>query len=443
MCASTVEPGLFGNFIPPVPVPPVALASSAGSSKSSNGSLGNYSRQSLKSLERLLGDDRDPRKLQKLVHKMYDNLKFEKERADRADRRASEAISYLKSICEEKLRAMREISRLEEELKSTYVQLIHINLAQRSYRLYKIQYEEAQKEIFRAQNVIEGVDERRFQAEKEAADARSTIRKMKEGINIMKAQDEGRQQGLEEGLKKGREIGYQEGLRLAQSKLENIVRAGPPASASSENAGIPFDSRTTNQIPHPQVSGRPSEVPNNVPSRFPLEKPPSPSLSQGLVSPVSRPVHPMPKEPEFGRPPNASPSPHVLLSAIPPDNFIPRLEEDNKIHLPPPHEFSRPPPSPEHIAAPVENEDPMMIPPMVSVSFHPSPGRLISPTSASTTLSHMDMVTDPNYGTGKSPMSAIPEFLSQEGSPEARNVASLARQPLLVSELISGSRFEE
>jgi len=441
MCASTA--GLFGNFIPPVPVPPVTLASSAGSSKSSNGSLGNYSRQSLKSLERLLGDDRDPRKLQKLVHKMYDNLKFEKERADCADRRASEAISYLKSICEEKLRAMREISRLEEELKSTYVQLIHINLAQRSYRLYKIQYEEAQKEIFRAQNVIEGVDERRFQAEKEAADARSTIRKMKEGINIMKAQDEGRQQGLEEGLKKGREIGYQEGLKLAQSKLENIVRAGPPASASSENAGIPFDSRTTNQIPHPQVSGRPSGVPSNVPSRFPLETPPSPSLSQGLVPPVSRPVHQMPKEPEFIGPPNASPSPHVLLSAIPPDNFIPRLEEDNKIHLPPPHEFSRPPPSPEHIAAPVENEDPMMIPPMVSVSFHPSPGRLTSPTSASTTLSHMDMVTDPNYGTGKSPMSAIPEFLSQEGSPEARNVASLARQPLLVSELISGSRFEE
>jgi len=116
-----MESGLLGDFIPQEPVPPVALASTEGSSKSSNGSQGSYSRQSLKSLERLLGDDRDPRKLQKLVHKMYDNLRFEKERADYADRRASEAISYLKSIYEDKLRAMREISRLEEELKSAYV----------------------------------------------------------------------------------------------------------------------------------------------------------------------------------------------------------------------------------------------------------------------------------------------------------------------------------
>lgn len=120
---STMEPGLLGDFTPPAPVPPVASASSASSSKSSNSSQGSYSRQSLKSLERLLGDDRDPKKLQKLVHKMYDNLKFEKERADCADRRAAEAISYLKSIYEDKLRAMREISRLEEELKSAYVSL--------------------------------------------------------------------------------------------------------------------------------------------------------------------------------------------------------------------------------------------------------------------------------------------------------------------------------
>jgi len=120
---NTTEPGLLGDFIPPTSVPPVASGSSAGSSKSSNGSQGSSSRQSLKSLERLLGDDRDPRKLQKLVHKMYDNLKFEKERADYTDRRASEAISYLKSIYEDKLRAMREISRLEEELKSAYVSL--------------------------------------------------------------------------------------------------------------------------------------------------------------------------------------------------------------------------------------------------------------------------------------------------------------------------------
>lgn len=77
-----------------------------------------HSRRSLKSLEQLLGDQRDPRKLQKLVHKLYEQLRFEKERADYADRQSSEAMSYLRSICEEKLRALRDISKLEEELKS-------------------------------------------------------------------------------------------------------------------------------------------------------------------------------------------------------------------------------------------------------------------------------------------------------------------------------------
>jgi len=278
--------------------------------------------------------------------------------------------------------------------------------------LYKIQYEEAQKEIFRAQNVIGEVDERRFQAEREAADARSTIRRMREGMNVMKAQDEGRRQGLEEGLKKGREMGYQEGLKLAQSELENIARAGPPLS---------FNSPTPSQI------SRPSEIPANV--RRTPQMPPSPSLPPDLVPPVSQPIHP--KQPELIRPPNASPSPYIPLSAIPPDNFIPRLEEDNKIHLPPPHEFSRPPPSPEPVVAPVENEDPKMIPPMISANFYPSLGRLTSPTSASTTLSHMDMIADPNHVAGRSPMSAITE----EGSPGTRNAASLARQPSLVSVL--------
>lgn len=293
--------------------------------------------------------------------------------------------------------------------------------------MYKIQYEEAQKEIFRAQNVIGEVDERRFQAEREAADARSTIRRMREGMNVMKAQDEGRQQGLEEGLKKGREMGYQEGLKLAQSELENIARAGPPVSGDTR---ISFNS---SQMLHPQTS-RHSEIPSNLFSRLPLEMPPSPSLP--LVS------QPMPEEPELIRPPNASPSPYVPLSAIPPDNFIPHLEEDNKIHLPPPHEFSRPPPSPEPVVVPVENEVPKMIPPMISANFHPGLGRLTSPASASTTLSHMDMIANPNHAAGRSPMSAIPEFLSREGSPETRHAASLARQPSLVSALCLTLRFE-
>ncbi|KAJ3569832.1 hypothetical protein NP233_g4790 [Leucocoprinus birnbaumii] len=420
-----MDNGPLGGYVPPFPVPPVALASSAGSSRSSRDSLDGYGRQSLKSLERLLGDDRDPRKLKRLVHKLYDNLKFEKDRADYADRQASEAVSYLKSICEEKLRAMREISRLEEELK-----------------LYKIQYEEAQKEIFRAQRVIGEVDEKRFQAEKEAADARSAARKMKDQINVMNAQDEGRRQGLEEGFKKGREMGYREGLRMAQSELENIARAGPPSSPSSPDARIPSQSGGASHGSEPQLPPQHSRDPSTLSSRQPTahgETPSSPSIPQDSIPAVVQSMQPMPEmpeEPEIIRPRSIrgpSPSPRIPLSAIPPDNYIPHLEGDNRIHLPPPHEFSRLPPSPEPptptLASAAENETPRMIPPKVSTHFQTAPRRSTSPTSASTTLSHMDIVTDPYNAAGISPMSAIPESLSREGSPEAQDAASLAGQP--------------
>jgi hypothetical protein len=46
----------------------------------------------------------------------------------------------------------------------------------------------------------------------------------------------------------------------------------------------------------------------------------------------------------------------------------------------------------------------------------------------------MDMITDPYRGTGRSPMSVIPESLSQEGSPEARDAASLNGQASLVGQ---------
>ncbi len=116
-----------GASPPPFPVPPIATtmvsssSSSSHTSRRTSHSSSMHSRRSLKSLEHFLVDHRDPKKLQKLVHKLYEQLRFEKDRADYADRQASEAMSYLRSICEEKLRALCDISRLEEELKSDII----------------------------------------------------------------------------------------------------------------------------------------------------------------------------------------------------------------------------------------------------------------------------------------------------------------------------------
>ncbi len=74
-----------------------------------------------------------------------------------------------------------------------------------------------------------------------------------------------------------------------------------------------------------------------------------------------------------------------------------------------------------------------MVPPRISTGVRIN--RSGSPGSASTTLSQMDIITEPYYDAGRTPMSAIPEVLSQEGSPEARDAASVRYQPSLVSSI--------
>lgn len=302
------------------------------------------------------------------------------------------------------------------------------------YRLYKIQYHEAQKEIFRAQDLLGEIDEKRYRAEKEAADARSSARKLKDEINVMRAQEDGRREGLQDGFRKGRELGYQEGLRIAQAESEGSGRARSASQAADRPASR---SRGANQVPEPQAQQRRhSQAPSAPPSGPPTAvSPTSPTGTQGAANHPVQSIPEMPEEPEIIRPRSfrdPAHSPRMTAPVIPPDNFIPHLDGDNRIHLPPPFEFSRPL---ERLQSPTsgvqENEEPRMIPPPIStgVRIH----RSSSPGSASTTLSQMDMITDPYYDLGRSPMSAIPEALSQEGSPETRDVASARYQPSLVS----------
>lgn len=295
--------------------------------------------------------------------------------------------------------------------------------------------------------MLQEVDEKRFRAEKEAAEARSAARKMRDEINVIRAQEEGRREGLQEGFRKGREMGYQEGLRMVQAEAGRTLS---PSQETVETERPAFRIRTLNQTPVPQPqSQRHSRAPSNAPSRPPTAPPETPTSATAPQGPsvASHPVQSMPQvpeEPEVIRPRpqtfrGPSPSPRMNVSAVPPDNYIPRLDEDNRIHLPPPFEFSRPPPSPERTQSPAlhdaaENEEPRMIPPPISTNVRVARGRRSSsPASASTTLSQMDMITEPYYDAGRTPMSAIPEVLSAEGSPEAQDAATLRKQPSLVS----------
>src|SRR5882757_9726595 len=103
------------------------------------------------------------KKLNVLLVLTSERLDKEIRRANDAERRVLEAISLARSTNEAKLIAERDATRANEEL-----------------RLYKLQYENAQREIFKAQELIDQVEAERQDAEAAAARARSTARKLKE-----------------------------------------------------------------------------------------------------------------------------------------------------------------------------------------------------------------------------------------------------------------------
>lgn len=143
------------------------------------------------------------KKLSSLLILTSERLDKETRRANDAERRTLEAITLARSENEAKLIAQRDATRANEELK-----------------LYKLQYDNAQKEIFKAQELIDQIEAERQEAEAAAARARSTARKLKEQNLIIMAREEGRQVGYQEGLATGRMMAYEERTRAGDSTDE-------------------------------------------------------------------------------------------------------------------------------------------------------------------------------------------------------------------------------
>lgn len=77
-----------------------------------------------------------------------------------------------------------------------------------------MQLENAQQEIFKAQEIINQVAKEKNEAEEDAARARSKARQLQEEKLVMLAHEEGRRQGFKEGLSRGRRIGFEEGRSI-------------------------------------------------------------------------------------------------------------------------------------------------------------------------------------------------------------------------------------
>ncbi|KAF9474362.1 hypothetical protein BDN70DRAFT_936725 [Pholiota conissans] len=116
-----------------------------------------------------------------------ERLTRETARADAAERQASEMLAMFKNAHEAKMKLERELQRTKDEL-----------------GLYKVQLDNAQKEIFRAQEIVDKVDRQRVEAEEELIRMKERFRRLSRDVAVEHAMEEGRRLGFEEGLKHGR-----------------------------------------------------------------------------------------------------------------------------------------------------------------------------------------------------------------------------------------------
>ena len=299
----------------------------------------------------LIREERESNDLRSMVQLLSERVSNEAHRADTAEANAREVAHRFKQANDARLAALQDSARLNEEL-----------------QLYKLQLENAQREINRAQGLLDALEAQRFEAEESAARARTTARKLKEEKLVQIARDEGRIQGLKEGIAQGRLLGYQEG------RAEGYARGRAAAAheladktISSTVVSSTTDSKLrdlTLPLGSAQNSPPPPGYPNPSAESIVVHSPP-PIVQRSIPPPTSDngEIHPVMIH-------TAPPSPQHAPVDFPPEGWIPTIDNDQRIRLPPPHELSASPYTPTSTPPPTRalspsasDEPPLMIPP--------------------------------------------------------------------------------
>ncbi|KAF5323243.1 hypothetical protein D9619_013506 [Psilocybe cf. subviscida] len=308
-----------------------------------------------------------------------ERLSRETKRADAAEREGREVLALFKTLHAAKGKIEAEFLRVKEEL-----------------GLYKIQLDIAQKEIYRAQEIVDRVDRQRANAEDEIQRLTSKLRKLQEERAVAHALEEGRRLGYEEGLRQGRvamqqyehrngsddggdnheedrnsgvtrftyppddvrsmdsslrSTGRERGRHREQPPLASASKHGPsakrrrdplppaPAPTPAPTGPPPDTAPFAATLPIPTITTpMPVQVPSSqppVPKPMPPHQPPEQIRVHLHPSDPNAPIHPVPWH-------NAPRSPNVSHRDIvlPPDNYIPVMDANSVISLPPPHELS-------------------------------------------------------------------------------------------------------
>ncbi|KIP10395.1 hypothetical protein PHLGIDRAFT_33918 [Phlebiopsis gigantea 11061_1 CR5-6] len=416
---------------PPSPLysansPPESLQSRPHSKRSSTRSgkdRKNHPASRSKELVRLLiTEESESHGLRTMVQTLSERLGKEAGRADAAEARAQEAVLRFKQVNDARIAAQREAARAGEEL-----------------ALYKLQLDNAQREIRRAQDLLDALEAQRFEAEESAARARSTARKLKEERLVQIARDEGRVAGIKEGMIRGRALGYEEGRAEGYARWRTTGSRGNRREGSPSNV-VPFaeDSFNPRNTVPSSDSAVQSTQDDSIPhaERIVVHSPPTESLRRS--PPQNSEIHPILVH-------NAPASPQHIPLDYPPEGWIPTIE-GNRIRLPPPHELSPSPfspsqlpshtPPPTHILppAPEGTPEPLMIPPpshRMTSDHEPLTSNNVRPRmvrrrrssdSQSTTFSQFDLVSLPSEPSARPNVGPRPNVLSaiiEESTPSA------------------------
>ncbi|KAI0060909.1 hypothetical protein BV25DRAFT_1917459 [Artomyces pyxidatus] len=223
--------------------------------------------------------ERDAKQMTQLLRLSFAKLDQESQRAVDAERRATECLVRARTALDARAVAEAEAARVREEL-----------------GMYKVQLEQAQREIFRAQEILDGVEARRREAEEEAVRARTVARKLQEEKAVDAAREEGRKAGWRDGVRKGWRMGYEEAAgerRAREERTRSRPRRGLEDALFSEVDDEPAEG------PDEGSSGSSSLV--NVPSRGVPEagngsvglgsRPPIPTLTTPFRSPSPDPTY--------------------------------------------------------------------------------------------------------------------------------------------------------
>lgn len=194
--------------------------------------------------------------------------------------------------------------------------------------LYKMQLDNAQEEIYKAQDVLRKVEDERDDAAVEAKEARNTARKYREQHVVHLAREE------------GRKLGYLQGIRHAQMGYVDTKTIEFPDRYTTNpnyNRKLLMDEPFDDTLYHDdEDDGDEQSITDDdismVPTR-PRYMSRIPARDVEMTSNAPRQSH------ALSRHINRSPTDDTIRG--PHDGWIPRSEDGTHIIIPPPHEFER------------------------------------------------------------------------------------------------------